>query len=65
MKNKTLAIAKLLEAAGLASLILGLVQGLYGDMWGELYLFIGGIIIFIAGRIIEIKSRKQQTVETR
>ncbi|HZY10046.1 MAG TPA: hypothetical protein VFF29_02730 [Bacteroidota bacterium] len=58
MKNKTYVIAKLLQAAGLASLIIGLVQGIYGDMWGELYLFIGGIIIFTTGRIIEIKSRK-------
>lgn len=60
MKNKT--IAKLLEAVGLASLIIGLVQGIYGDMWGELYLFIGGIIIFIIGRFIEKRVEKQPTV---
>jgi hypothetical protein len=48
-------IAKLLEAVGIASTMLGLVQGLYGDMWGELYLFIGGIAVFVIGRVTEKK----------
>jgi len=33
--------------------MVGLVQGIYGDMWGELYLLIGGIFIFVVGRQIE------------
>ena len=45
--------AKMLEAIGIASLIIGLVQGVYGDMWGELYLFLGGMAIFYVGRMLE------------
>ena len=55
MKLKTNVAAKLLEAIGLAALMIGLIQGIYGDMWGELYLFIGGILVFIVGRQIEKK----------
>ncbi|MBI5217085.1 MAG: hypothetical protein HY960_15120 [Ignavibacteriae bacterium] len=51
-------VAKLLEAMGIASVMLGLVQGIYGDMWGELYLLIGGVVVFYAGRIIEKRSTK-------
>lgn len=47
---------KLLEAIGIAAVMLGLVQGIYGDMWGELYLLLGGIAVFYAGRIIEKRS---------
>ena len=46
-------LPKLLEAIGIAALMIGLVQGIYGDMWGELYLFIGGIAVFIVGRQLE------------
>jgi hypothetical protein len=46
-------IAKLLEALGISATMIGLVQGIYGDMWGELYLFIGGIVLFVVGRQIE------------
>ena len=46
-------IAKLLEAIGIACVMIGLVQGIYGDMWGELYLLLGGVVVFYAGRIME------------
>src|SRR5215831_13651804 len=46
-------IAKLLEAAGIAAVMLGFVQGVYGDMWGELYLFLGGVFMFLIGRRME------------
>jgi len=49
---------KLLEATGLACVIVGLVQGVYGDMWGELYLLIGGIFVFAIGRQIEKRIEK-------
>lgn len=54
-------IAKLLEAIGIAAVMLGLVQGLYGDMWGELYLFLGGIVIFLVGRQLEKRWEKNST----
>ena len=56
MKRKI--FPKLLEATGLACVIVGLVQGVYGDMWGELYLLIGGIFIFAIGRQIEKRIEK-------
>ena len=48
--------AKILEAIGIASLMIGVVQGIYGDMWGELYLLIGGIVVFSSGRWLEKRS---------
>src|SRR5262249_42880288 len=54
------AIAKLLEAIGISATMIALVQGIFGDMWGELYLFIGGIVAFVAGRQIEKRLDKAQ-----
>jgi hypothetical protein len=50
--------AKILQALGIACVMIGLVQGIYGDMWGELYLLIAGIVVFYAGRIIEKRKEK-------
>lgn len=50
---RSLLIAKLIEAVGIAATAIGLFQGLYGDMWGELYLFLGGIFVFLIGRQME------------
>jgi hypothetical protein len=58
MKWNKVLLGKLLEAMGIAALMLGLVQGIYGDMWGELYLFIGGIVVFFIGRSIERRFAK-------
>jgi hypothetical protein len=58
MKNKMYPLAKVLEAGGIAAVMLGLVQGIYGDMWGELYLFLGGIMVFLIGRQVEKKLVK-------
>ncbi len=49
---------KLLEALGIAALMIGLVQGIYGDMWGELYLFLGGMAVFFVGRRLEKRSER-------
>lgn len=46
-------LPKSLEALGIASVMIGLVQGLYGSMWSELYFFLGGIAIFFVGRLLE------------
>ena len=46
-------LPKALEAVGIASLMVGLVQGLYGSMWSELDFFLGGIAMFFVGRFLE------------
>ena len=53
MKRRRYFSAKLCQAGGIASVMVGLVQGIYGDMWGELYLFLGGIVLFLIGRRLE------------
>ncbi|MGA2625050.1 MAG: hypothetical protein ABSF91_14420 [Bacteroidota bacterium] len=55
-------LPKALEALGIASLMVGLVQGLYGSMWSELYFFLGGIAMFFVGRFFEKRhaSRNKQ-----
>ena len=59
-------IAKTLEAIGIAAVMIGLVQGIYGsDMWGELYLFLGGIFVFLIGRQMEKQwERKNSTINS-
>lgn len=56
MKRRTVVIAKTFEAVGIAAVMVGLVQGIYGDLWGELYLLLGGIVIFLTGRRVEKKA---------
>ena len=63
MKLKLNIVAKLLEAIGIAALMIGLVSGIYGDQWGELYLFLGGILFFVIGRQIE-KRWERRSVTT-
>lgn len=41
--------AKFLEALGMITLLFGFVYGLLGDMWTDLYFFLGGIVIFVIG----------------
>ena len=53
IRNRKRLVGKFLEAIGIAATMLGLVQGIYGDMWGELYLFLGGILAFLIGRQLE------------
>ena len=59
MKISLRFVGKMLQAISIAALMVGLVQGVYGDMWGELYLFIGGIVVFIIGRRFEKRWEKQ------
>jgi len=51
--------AKMLEAFGIAALIIAFVVGIYGDQWGELYLFLGGIVVFFIGR--QLEKRRERT----
>lgn len=55
-----LSAAKFLEALGFVTLFVGLVNGLRGDMWTDLYFFLAGIVIFIVGRRIEKREMKRQ-----
>jgi hypothetical protein len=58
-------VAKGLEAAGIASVLLGLVQGIQqDDMWTELYLSVLGILLFLVGwgmeKLMLRRSRNNQ-----
>ena len=47
-------LGKSLEALGIACVMIGLAEGILGpNMWGELYLSVAGVIVFIAGRKLE------------
>jgi len=47
--------AKLLQAGGIGSLMIGLILGLTGDMAAQYYYFFAGIGIFLVGYIIQRK----------
>ena len=49
-------LAKVFQALGIAAVMVGLVQGIYGDMWGELYLWLCGMAVFYVGWLIERKT---------
>ncbi len=53
-------LAKTFEALGIASVMIGLVDGINGSMWLELYLLIIGLIIFFAGWGIEKLLKKNK-----
>jgi hypothetical protein len=46
-------VAKFLEALGFLTVFVGLIYGLAGDMWTDLYFFLGGIAVFAVGRVME------------
>lgn len=50
-------VGKFLEALGLVTVIFGFIYGLLGDMWTDLYFFLGGIAIFLVGRRLEKKEQ--------
>ncbi|HTR82627.1 MAG TPA: hypothetical protein VMM58_13440 [Bacteroidota bacterium] len=54
-------IAKTFEAIGIACLMIGLIDGMMGSMWLELYLLIIGLVVFFAGWGIEKSLKKKQT----
>ena len=55
-------MAKTFEALGIAAVMIGLIQGTYGnDMWNELYFFLGGMLIFFIGRQIEKRLERQKS----
>ena len=54
-------LTKTLEAVGIACVMIGLIDGLQGDMWLELYLLIIGVIVFLSGWGIEktLKTKRE------
>ncbi len=52
-------IAKILEAVGIAAVMIGFILGLHSDMWGELYFFLSGVAVFVFGRMIEKRQEKK------
>ena len=53
-------LSKTLEAMGIASVMIGLIDGINGSMWLELYLLIIGMAIFFAGWCIEKSLKKDK-----
>jgi hypothetical protein len=57
MRGKKYTIGKGLEAVGIATVIIAIIQGIMAnDMWGELYFWLGGMAIFYVGRQLEKKG---------
>ncbi len=53
-------IAKFLQALAIVAVFFGFMYGLLGDMWTDLYFFIGGIAIFLVGRILEKREKRSR-----
>ncbi len=53
-------LSKTLEAVGIACVMIGLIDGVQGSMWLELYLLIIGLLVFLAGWGIERLLFKKQ-----
>ncbi|MBI4429492.1 MAG: glutaredoxin family protein [Ignavibacteriales bacterium] len=52
-------VGKTFEALGFLTVAVGLMYGLMGDMWTDLYFFLGGIAIFVVGRSLEKREMKR------
>jgi hypothetical protein len=52
---------KFLEAVGFLAVAVGFMYGCAGDMYTDLYFFLGGIAIFTAGRVLERRALKRPT----
>ena len=53
-------LSKIIEALGIACVMMGLVQGIQSDnMWIELYLSLIGIVLFLTGWGMEKFLRKR------
>ena len=57
-------VAKSLEALGFLTVAVGLMYGLVGDMWTDLYFFLGGILVFTVGRTLEKREMTRDRVSS-
>lgn len=51
-------VAKFFEALGMLTVFFGFIYGLLGNMWTDLYFFLGGLAIFGVGWTLERRARK-------
>ena len=56
---RSILLGKILEALGLGGTAIALFRGIEGDMWGELYLFISGVVFFLIGRQVEKQGKNK------
>jgi hypothetical protein len=56
-------IAKILQAMGIAEVMIGLVTGLMGDMWKELYFTVAGVVVFAIGWFLQRRVEKKAAVQ--
>lgn len=57
-------VAKFLQALAIVVVFFGFMYGLMGDMWTDLYFFLGGIAVFLIGWMLEKQeqsSRKKRS----
>lgn len=57
-------VAKFLQALAIVVVFFGFMYGLMGDMWTDLYFFLGGIVVFLVGWMLEKQeqsSRKKRS----
>lgn len=52
--------AKFLEALAIVMVFFGFMSGLLGDMWMDLYLFLGGIVVFLIGWGLEKSEQRRR-----
>jgi len=50
-------VAKFLQALAIVVVFFGFMYGLMGDMWTDLYFFLGGIAVFLVGWILEKQEK--------
>jgi len=53
-------VAKFLQALAIVMVFFGFMYGLLGDMWMDLYLFLGGIVVFIVGWMLEKQEQRSR-----
>jgi hypothetical protein len=51
--------SRVLQAIGIAEVIIGLVTGLNGDMAREMYSAVAGIVVFAVGWLIQRRTEKR------
>jgi hypothetical protein len=52
-------LAKVLQATGIAEVMIGLITGLKGDMTKEMYFAVAGIAVFAVGWFIQRRTEKR------
>jgi hypothetical protein len=52
-------LAKVLQAIGIAEVMIGLVTGLMGDMMKEMYFAVAGGVLFTVGWLIQRRTEKR------